>query len=145
MTSKTVILQPVFALVAWTIGIMLLLSFHHLKEARAARSASKGDTSAASPKESSASTLANRNYMNLLEAPVLFYVACVIAYVTDTATLRIVTVAWIYVGLRVGHSLIHVTYNRVAHRSLVFTGSIVVLVLLWSWIAAGVFGSTGAA
>lgn len=39
--------------------------------------------------------------------------------------------AWVYVGLRVLHSLIHLTYNHVIQRMLVFAASNVVLVALW--------------
>ena len=58
---------------------------------------------------------------------------------TGTASGRIVAVAWVYVELRVVHSPIHVSYNRVAHRFPVFAASIAALVLLWVWLAIGVF------
>ena len=63
-------------------------------------------------------SLPNRNYMNLLELPVLFYVAGVLIYVTGGATPAMLMTAWAYVGLRVLHSLIHLTYNRVIQRLL---------------------------
>ena len=40
--------------------------------------------------------------------------------------------AWAYVGLRVAHSAIHLTYNRVRHRLVVFAVGNVVLVMLWT-------------
>ena len=55
----------------------------------------------------------NRNYMNLLEVPVLFYVACLLLYVTDGTSTALVALAWAYVALRVLHSLIHLSYNHV--------------------------------
>src|SRR5882724_10177291 len=62
-------------------------------------------------------SLPNRN---LLELPVLSYVVCLAFYVT----------------LRAAHSVIHLTYNRVSHRGLVFAASNVVLVMLWiRWAA----------
>src|SRR5688572_16211227 len=48
--------------------------------------------------------LPNRNFMNLLETPVLFYVACVILYVTGGVDTLAVTLAWSYVGLRAAHT-----------------------------------------
>jgi hypothetical protein len=39
--------------------------------------------------------------------------------------------AWLYVLLRVAHSLIHCTYNKVMHRLAVFLASFVLLVGLW--------------
>jgi hypothetical protein len=124
-----------FGLVAWTVCILILVALRHLKEARGAKKSSEAKSTA---------TLANRNYMNLLEAPVLFYVACLTAFVTGAASWLFVAFAWVYVGLRVAHSLIHVTYNRVAHRFPVFAASIAVLGLLWIWLSIRVFQRGGA-
>ena len=44
-------------------------------------------------------------------------------------------VLWAFVVLRVVHSLIHLSYNRVVHRLAAFTASNVALVGLW--LAAG--------
>jgi len=84
-------------------------------------------------------SLPNRNYMNLLELPVLFYVAGVLIYVTGGATPAMLMTAWAYVGLRVLHSLIHLTYNHVIQRMLVFAASNVVLVALWMLAGFKVF------
>jgi len=40
-------------------------------------------------------------------------------------------VAWLYVALRVVHSVIHLTYNRVMHRLIPFAISNVVLIAYW--------------
>jgi len=45
-------------------------------------------------------------------------------------------VAWSFVALRVVHSLIHLTYNRVLHRLSAFALSNAALVSLW--VIAGV-------
>ncbi len=39
--------------------------------------------------------------------------------------------AWLYVALRVVHSLIHCTYNKVMHRLSAFVASFALLVALW--------------
>jgi hypothetical protein len=130
--SDITILQPLFVLVAWTSCILILLAFRRLKEKRLPESPPPGTSPA---------SLANRNYMNLLESPVLFYVACLTAFVTGTATAGVITIAWIYVVLRIVHSVIHVTYNRVAHRFKVFAASIAVLLVLWAYLAVLVFKS----
>ena len=64
--------------------------------------------------------LLNRNYMNLLELPVLFYVVCIVAFVSGVATSLTVGLAWLYVGLRMVHTLVHVMYNDVMHRFAAF-------------------------
>ena len=39
--------------------------------------------------------------------------------------------AWVYVGLRVLHSIVHLTYNNVMHRLTIFAASNAVLAVLW--------------
>ena len=70
--------------------------------------------------------------MNLTELPVLFYVVCLMFYVTQRTDENVLWVAWIYVGLRALHSLIHLTYNDVIHRLSVF--AIGNFFLIWLWV-----------
>jgi hypothetical protein len=74
----------------------------------------------------------NRNVINLLETPVLFYVVCLMFAVRGTTPALALTLAWSYVGLRVAHSAIHLTYNRVAHRFVAFLASLAMLMALWA-------------
>lgn len=76
-------------------------------------------------------TRAADNYRNLFEAPVLFYLALVVAFVAGQVTPLIIGLAWGYVGLRYVHSFIHCGYNRVRHRLYVFFASNLVLWALW--------------
>ena len=77
--------------------------------------------------------------MNLLELPLLFYVAMLLAQITATGSPLLVGLAWAYVALRVVHSLIHITYNDVLHRFLAFAASNFVLLGIWALLARGVF------
>ena len=69
------------------------------------------------------------NYNHLMEQPTIFYaLAFYTAAVGHDAGLA-VTLAWMYVALRVIHSLVQCTVNRVTLRFLVFSiGSIVLIV-----------------
>ena len=84
-------------------------------------------------------SLPNRNFMNLLELPMLFYVVCIALYVTLSVDAYALALAWLYFALRVAHSLVHLTYNNVFHRLGVYAASGVVLALLWLRFAAGLF------
>ena len=77
--------------------------------------------------------------MNLLELPILFYVVCLLLYITDGTSRMTVSTAWIYVGLRVVHSIIHLSYNRVVHRLIAFVASNLALIVLWGLAAVGIF------
>lgn len=76
-------------------------------------------------------TQAADNFRNLFEVPVLFYLLCVAIGLNGGSTPGFVAAAWAYVGLRALHSLIHVTYNRVVHRFLVYVASTLLLFGLW--------------
>lgn len=49
-------------------------------------------------------------------APVLFYVACIVLFITASVTHAATLLACLYVALRIAHSLIHLSYNNVMHR-----------------------------
>lgn len=75
--------------------------------------------------------VANRNYMNLLELPVLFYVLSAFAFVTSNVTFTLLVLAWVYVALRALHSFIHLTHNTVRQRLVAFAASNFVLMAMW--------------
>ena len=72
-----------------------------------------------------------RNYTNLLEMPVLFYVVCVLSLVLNVETAAMTAQAWAYVGLRLVHTTIHVTYNHPIHRFMMFLISTLCLIAMW--------------
>lgn len=138
------LLGPVFALAGWTGCVLLLIAFRRLSagfrgDVHVRAFALGEDASVPLP-----ARLANRNYMNLLELPVLFYVACLMAMMIGRGTPAMVGLAWLYVALRMAHSLVHVTYNHVMHRFAVFAVSNGVLVLMWVLLGLQVFGRAGA-
>ena len=125
------ILQPVFTLVALTFVVLLQIPFRRFRAAFAGHVTVDDFRMGESERVPEQTRLPNRNYMNLLELPLLFYVACLAMYVTDRGDVTACTLAWVYVGLRCLHSTIHLTYNNVIHRLLAFASSNVVLSIIW--------------
>jgi len=126
------ILLPMGALALLTFLVLMLVPVRRFRAAFAGQ-VGAGDfrygESARVPGEVS---IPNRNYMNLLELPVLFYVVCVLNYVTSpTVSETTLLLAWVYVGLRAAHSTVHLTYNNVMQRLAMFAASNVVLAVLW--------------
>lgn len=74
-----------------------------------------------------------RSFQNQLEMPLLFYVLVLLILVTGVQSPVLVTLAWVYVGLRYIHAFIHVIYNKVTHRFAVFLVSSLVLLGMWVW------------
>ena len=126
------ILFPIVALATLTFAVLLLIPLRRFRAGIAGEVSFDDFRFGESERVPPEVAIPNRNMMNLLELPVLFYVAClayfVIGRVDDTA----LALAWSYVGLRVAHSAIHLTYNRVRHRLVAFALSNVVLVMFWT-------------
>lgn len=75
--------------------------------------------------------LPNRMFMNLLEVPVLFYALCLMLYVSNHVDAVFVTLCWVYLGFRILHSVIYLTYNHVIHRFFIFAISNLLVVAIW--------------
>lgn len=76
-------------------------------------------------------TRASDNYNHLFELPVLFYALVGLALATGHVPGWLAYAAWLFVALRVVHSLIQCTYNRVMHRFGVFVAGYVLLLVMW--------------
>jgi len=82
------------------------------------------------------------NFRNLFEVPVLFFAGCLAAAVADAVTPLLLAFAWAFVGLRAAHSFIHVTYNRVVHRFLVYVLGTLCVFALWTTLAFSLLART---
>ena len=126
------ILAPVVALVLWTLVIMLWMYLTRIPAMRAAGIQFKGLVG------SKGSDLYRvvpgpvqwkaHNYNHLMEQPTLFYALCLALAVAGLGDGLNATLAWVYVGLRVLHSLIQATVNVVRWRFLVFFAASLVLI-----------------
>ena len=72
-----------------------------------------------------------RNYSNLLEMPILFYLAGLLSMTLNIVNETIILCAWAYVISRLFHTFVHVVYNNPLHRLMVFTISTVILLVMW--------------
>jgi hypothetical protein len=69
------------------------------------------------------------NYNHLHEQPTLFYAHLFLAKLTGGGDAMALTLAWAYVLLRIAHSLVQATFNRVIVRFSIFSlGTIVLMV-----------------
>ncbi len=130
--DKTSILFPMVALASLTFAVLLLIPVRRFRAGIAGQiqydDFKYGESQRVPPEVS----IPNRNMMNLLELPLLFYVACLTYLVIGSVSEFALALAWLYVALRIVHSAIHVTYNRVRHRLIAFGLSNVVLVMFWT-------------
>ena len=72
-----------------------------------------------------------RNFSNLFEVPVLFYVLGIILLVLEINNSLMVTLGWAFVIFRIIHSVIHITYNNPIHRFVAFLVSSSIVLVMW--------------
>lgn len=72
----------------------------------------------------------SHNYAHLMEQPTLFYATVIILGVIGQGEGLNLQLAWAYVGLRIVHSIVQATWNRVSVRFAIFSLSTVALLAL---------------
>lgn len=137
------ILQPVVVLVAWTLLMLLWMLATRMPAMRKAGIdlgrlvGSKGsDADGVLPAQTQWKA---HNYNHLMEQPTLFYAIAIVLAVIGQGRGINADLAWAYVGLRVLHSIVQATWNRVAVRFTVFGLSTVALVALTLHAAIALF------
>jgi len=70
------------------------------------------------------------NYAHLMEQPTLFYVTVVILGLVGQGDGLNLQLAWAYVVLRIAHSIVQATWNRVIVRFTLFSAATVALLVL---------------
>jgi hypothetical protein len=78
-------------------------------------------------------------FHNQLELPMLFYVAVLLALITNSLDVIIYVLMWMFVISRYVHTYIHATYNRLDHRTAVFMLGAVALLLMWVIVIARIY------
>jgi hypothetical protein len=117
------ILRPVATLLAWSITMWIWLYIARIPAMRRAgllKAPMVGGTGAdlrakLEPLEPLAQWKAD-NYNHLMEQPTLFYAVTLLLTVARETGVLNVALAWAYVALRIAHSLVQVTVNRVPLR-----------------------------
>ena len=82
-----------------------------------------------------------RNFLNLFEMPLLFYVVVILTYVTGQSSAWLVACAWAYVALRCAHTLVHLTSNRVPLRFRIYFASNFALLAMWATLFVRLVGA----
>ncbi|MBV7267347.1 MAPEG family protein [Erythrobacter ani] len=83
------------------------------------------------------------NYNHLHEQPTVFYAVAIVLALLGAGDGMNAFLAWIYVGLRIVHSVVQATANRVMVRFVLFALSSVILIALIVSAAMIVFGAGG--
>lgn len=135
--QPTMIFLPAAAMVLLTAVVTFRMFFERVGQMKAERIPFRDIPSGSQMAARFADTRAADNYRNLFEAPVLFYLALVVAFASGHVTPLTLGLAWSYVALRAAHSVVHCGYNRISHRFYLFLASNVLLWILWIVLLVG--------
>ena len=142
--ETSLMLQPMVALILWTMLIWLWMYVTRIPAMNRAKidsvnlvGAKGGDLDELLPPVVQWKA---HNYNHLLAEPTLFYAICVVLILSGQDVGLNLTIAWAYVGLRVLHSLVQVTVNRVIIRFSLFALSSLCIIALAIHAALAVFG-----
>ena len=126
-------LAPIVALIAWSMVIWAWMYATRLPAIRKLRmkldpEAQRGAQMAMLPARVRWKA---DNYNNLMEQPTLFFALALVLAAVGRDHGWPLALAWIYVGLRVVHSLVQVTWNKIEVRfSLFFLSSLAIIAMI---------------
>ncbi len=130
------IFYPAFLLMFHTLGVLGFLGYRRYTSV-SRREVSTDYYRAFQGEEPKKLRILSRHVVNLLELPLLFYLGVIIAFVTGQSGAVLLTLAWLYVLLRLLHSFVHLGPNVVLWRFRVFGLSLLVLSL---FLASTLYG-----
>jgi len=125
------LIYPMFAMVLLTATVLVIMFRSRVRAIREKALASAYFRTFQGGVEPEYAVKPARHFVNLFEAPTLFYAACLAGLVTQTANPAVLTLAWVYVAIRMAHAWIHIGRNRLRHRIPVYAASWAVLLALW--------------
>ncbi|BBM03611.1 MAPEG family protein [Microbulbifer sp. GL-2] len=132
METSIELIRPVVALVIWSLIMWLWMYATRLP----AIAAMKMQLDPEAPAGTQMSNLPPRvrwkadNYNHLMEQPTIFYAIVLCLVSLDAATEVNIIVSWVYVGLRVAHSLYQALVNKIEIRFVIFLLSNIPLFIL---------------
>lgn len=134
-------LTPVLALILWTFVLWVLMYWRRIPAMnKINRNPQKFiDDPALWDKMPKSATNAADNYNHLHEQPVIFYALMFYISLSGQGDNIYMYLAWGYVAIRIVHSLVQVTTNKVMHRFSLFALASVVLMIMGLRAATGLF------
>lgn len=137
MPAQKLLLAPLVTLVGWSLLMWIWMYATRLPAMRKARmrpdrNLPRGEQMSQLP---AAVRWKSDNYTHLMEQPTIYYALVLALAVLGDSSLLSLSLAWIYTGLRVVHSLVQATVNVIEARFALFVLSTLALFGL-TWQAA---------
>jgi hypothetical protein len=124
------VLLPVFAQVILTFVVAYILAYQRITAIRSGQ-VHPSKIALREPNWPLDASKTSNNLLSQFEIPVLFYVLMILLLITRKADIILMTLAWIFVALRIVHAYVHLTSNRVSLRGPLFILGVIVLTIMW--------------
>ena len=131
--ENTLILYPIFALVALTLGIGIRLGVLRFAAVRRGDLTPRFYELNRGGKMPDYLAKVSQNYDTLLELPILFYLLAVCLFITDKVDMVQLLLAWLFIASRYAHSYIHITDNKLRPRMRAFLLGVLLVIVMWVW------------
>ena len=128
---QTDLIYPMFVMFVLTYGVLVRMFLARKKSILAGETAMSYYKTYNQGAEAPEAAQAARHYINLFEAPVLFYVVCILGMILPVQTIIFTILAWIFVAVRIAHAVIHMGKNKIGLRMKAFGTGILVLAFMW--------------
>ena len=129
------VLVPMLALMVFTMLVTVSLGVARNIAVMTGRVPIKVFATLNEPGETEALIALRRNVANLYELPTIFYALCLTAFAVGISGGSTAALAWAFVGTRIVHTAIHLTYNNVLHRFLVYAAGVTIVFVMLVQIA----------
>ena len=129
--NHSVFFWPAFVLALLTFSVMIRMLTGRIAEMKANKIHPQSISTSSQLAARMPDSRAADNFRNLFETPILFYAVMLFAYAGQQTSQLLFVLAWVYVFLRLIHSIIQCSYNKVMHRFYVFFASVWVLLAIW--------------
>lgn len=132
MIDQKLILLPLLTQVSLTAVVFFRMYFARIAEMKSKRiHPQKIATSSTAAEQLTDSIKIADNFSNQFELPVLFYVLIALLLSTQMVDMPFIVMSWLFVALRVAHSVIHCGCNKVIHRFYTYAAGSIVLWAMW--------------
>ena len=125
-------LTPVLALIIWTLVMLLVMYKRRIPAMNAISKRTQDfiDNPKLGEQLPASARWAANNYNHLHESPTIFYALMFTIFLMDKVTPLALYCAWAFVVIRIIHSIVHITSNKVIVRFSLFLLSMIALIIM---------------
>lgn len=139
--AQNLILLPVFAQVALTLIVFVVLVMRRGKSLKASGQTPEDVKLASEDAWSQSAVAASRCYTNQFELPVLFFAVAAFFLMTRNVDLTVFLLAWVFVATRAVQIFVHLSLGPTIVRGISFAIGLTAVMAMWVILAVRVIGA----